>query len=629
MANISITYKHGAIDKDGRTFAYGQWINPWRPIPNKPDILMPRPMWSIEKEIYWRLTCGSPVPPGAKDRKWHFMRFVDEIWGTHDSMFPFQWNPIAESILEKKLEHKFLMVGGHAGSGKSIFAALWGVANFMFDPFNTKVLATSMTLKSAKGKIWGSISECWQQASRAVAQSYGEKNMANAEKYMTGVLLSDGIIRYKYNSIESEKAGLELVPGGVDKAKDSADKIQGYHRGRVFALLDELATLDHGLMKTVESNIYTNAGADILGTFNPDTHYDPAGKASEPINGWTSVTEDMDGWQNKMGWTMRIDGAKSPNVVAGYEKYKGLLSHAEFESQKIALGENSKEFHKMYRAWFSTAGLKDAIYSDQEIEEYEANIPVTLEWVKPPTPCAFLDPSFAHGGDRSIATLGLCGAAQIKGKVRQVLSIQECVRIDADVHSKLSKPRQVAAQYIALCKQFNVEPKNAGLDATGSQIGDLISTDWSGELLEVGFGEVASDAPVSAVDPTPSKEKYSRKVDEIWYAAKPLIRCHQFKGIPAEVITEMTARNYKTQNGKIKVETKDEMKERCLRSPDYADSCLGLVYLCRQRLNLTPIEAPGLNVPGRPPMPISVQPSRVMEVYDTGLSFSGGSALWD
>lgn len=631
---IKISHKNGVIDRDGRTYAYGSWIPPWKPVPGKEEIVMPRPMWSIEQEIYWRLTNGKQVPPGSRDRKHHFMQFVNCIWGQDDSIYPFTWNPFAENILEKKLEHSFLMVAGSGSSGKSRFAGVWGIANFLFDPFNTKVLVTSLTLKAAKGKIWGDIAEAWQQACKVVAESYGCQDPARYESYMPGRILKDGIIRYTHNGIDTDKAGLELVPGGVSQAKDSAEKIQGYKRGRIFGILDELATLDHGLMSTFESNIYTNPSVDIMGLFNPDSHYDPAGKASAPVDGWHTVDINTQGWKNRMGWTMRLDGALSPNVLAGYDKYPGLLSKTYYESQKVALGEHSKEFYKMFRAHFSSEGSKDAIYSQQDIEKYEANRPITTEWISPPTRCAFMDPSFVVDGDRCIVAIGECGDAMIDGRIRRVLSIIKVERIDADIRSNDSKVEQVVAGFISICKQYNVQPRYAGLDSTGSQLSALIIRDWSNEFLQVNFGEAASDTPISATDPTPARDKYARKVDEIWFMPRALIRCKQLRGLPDEAISEMTARHYSLgANNKIKVETKREMKQRCLRSPDIADATLSLAHLCSIRLSLVPVEFAGFfnkQAMKTPELnPLAPQTPQEEPLYDLDLRYPDAGLLWD
>jgi hypothetical protein len=597
MSNLNLLTKDWTTDKDGNTFAYG---TKWKPVQPFRGRFFPRPRYDIEMIMYKSLR-GLPVPkgfvipPGKVDAKHHYMEFVREMFDYEDSIWKYEWNPYAVRMLDAKLDNNYLMVAGHQRSGKSEFVGLWSVTNFLFDPFNTKCLLTSLTLKSARGKIWAKVTECWQQACRHYAKCYGIE-ITDGERYMPGKLLnSQGIIKYLDNGVETEQAGIELVPGNVESARDSAEKIQGYHRNRMFAGLDELASLDHGLMRTIQTNIFTDKNADITGVFNPDSYFDPAGVASEPFpGGWASLAKDAMEWRNKYGLTIRLCGSSSPNLAEDGNKYPYLLSREEYDTQKIALGERSKDFCKMYEAIWSAEGSAESIYSEHEIMDYKGMQKIEREWIEPPVRCAFLDPSFAMDGDSSIAAFGICGQARIDGETKKILCQDgPVVRLDADIDVKKGKPEQIVAKFIKECRDREIHPKMAGLDVTGSQLYNLLARDWSPDLLQVNFGEAPSDIPISRTDPTPAKDKFTRKVSEIWYLGKALLRSGQLKGLTEDVVSEMVKRNYETvSNGKIQVEPKDKMKARSLKSPDRADALLGLAYLCRERLGLLAKEMP-------------------------------------
>lgn len=98
-------------------------------------------------------------------------------------------------------------------------------------------------------------------------------------------------------------------------------------------------------------------------------------------------------------------------------------------------------------------------------------------------------------------------------------------------------------------------------------------------MKEVGLPAVGVN-----VSETPSvKGKYNRLRDELWYKGR-----EWFEGrdvcIPEgcdDLISELSAPSYKIvdSNGKIKVESKDDMKKRTKKSPDIADSfLLTLIY---------------------------------------------------
>lgn len=636
--------KEWDITKKGEVFAYGVLWAPIRPHSGR-DTIMPRPRYDIEMTCY-RFLRGLPVPAGftrpsgIRSVKHHYMAISNELWGVSDSIWPFEWNPNAERILDNKLENSFLMIGGHKSSSKTETIVNWGLVNYLACPFYTKCLITSVSLKAAKTKIWGSVSLAWQQAGRRMAQLYGWPP-ADAEKLLPGKLMANGIIRYEQGGVTAEQAGLELVAGDADGASQNTPKIQGTKRKYIYVILDELSELDHGLMNTIISNLFkaneeVGGKTDVTGAFNPNSHFDPAGKECEPYwseekKGWSHVDTTMDEWPIRRGKFIRFDGAKSPNVLLGYEKWNGLLTKATYDSFVQLTGTKSKEYWQMYAAFWSPTGSVECIYDENELAR--SMNPVTTEWIYPATPCAFMDPSFAHGGDGAAMAFGLCGEAKIEGKTIKVLSITEVLGLDAQIDAKQDKPTQVARLFVSECQKRGIGPQNAGMDTTGAGavLYSLIAKDWSPAILKVGFGDSASDMPISRIDKTPAKEKYVRMVSEIWYSGKPLIRSGQIRGLPADVAIEMCARTYETVNGKIKVESKEDMKLRALRSPDKADAALGLAHLCRMRLGLMAEERSAGTLTGRAYRKGSVAGKvarKLSSCSQKGLDYRGGSALW-
>lgn len=585
---------------------------------------------------------GFTRPPGIQDAFHHFKAICIELWGREDSMFPWEWNPNAERMLRIKLERPFLMIGGHKSSGKSEFLVVWGIVNFLASPKNTKVLITSVSLKSAKTKIWGSVSLAWQQAGRTMSALYGV-TAKDGESLLPGKLMANGLIRWETGGYNTDKYGLELIAGDADGASQNTPKIQGTKAKYLYVELDELSELDHGLMNTIISNLFKsdkeeNEVTDVTGAFNPNSHFDPAGKECEPYwseekKGWTHVDTSMTEWPIKRGWFIRFDGSQSPNVLLGTEKWKGLLTKTTYDSFIQQNGTKSKEYWQMYAAFWSPTGSVECIYDENELSSCGAFVPVEKEWISPPEPCAFLDPAFAHGGDGVAAAFGLCGQAKINGKTIQVLSITEVKELDAQIDVKLDKPTQVADIFIRECKQRGISPKNAGLDYGGGGTGvySLLAIKWSAELYKVDFGSSASEMPISRVDKTPAKDRYVRMVSEIWYSGKPLIRSGQLKGIPMHAAVEMCARTYETVNGKIKVESKEDMKLRALRSPNAADALLGLAHLCKMRLGLMAEERSAGSLTGRAYRRGSVAGKfarKLSNCAQKGLQYQGGNALW-
>jgi hypothetical protein len=113
----------------------------------------------------------------------------------------------------------------------------------------------------------------------------------------------------------------------------------------------------------------------------------------------------------------------------------------------------------------------------------------------------------------------------------------------------------------------------------------------------VEFGGAPSDRAVSNLDDTPCNKRYDRRVSEVWFSGKALIRTDQLRGMDKELATELVVRKFRqtkpaSKDNRIIVETKTEMKNRTQRSPDVGDSFMCLCELCRIRHKFISHERP-------------------------------------
>jgi hypothetical protein len=92
-------------------------------------------------------------------------------------------------------------------------------------------------------------------------------------------------------------------------------------------------------------------------------------------------------------------------------------------------------------------------------------------------------------------------------------------------------------------------------------------------LLELNLPAIG----VNVAEATSIDDRYARLRDELWFRARKWLEKQNCKLFPDEaLLAELAMPKYAfTSNGKIKVESKDEMKKRYPRSPDIADAfCL-------------------------------------------------------
>jgi hypothetical protein len=572
---------------------YGVKWPPLCDIKGKP--LGPRPDFRIELEVlrdYDKLT-----EQGARLGTWeqHFRLFVRSLWGRPDSVRKFLWNPYADKMINRAIQHKFLAVAGHASSGKTEAFAIWALAKFLIgapgpngEPYDSryvKVFVTSTTLAESRQRVWGVIENYWQD----LAKLFG------GEQYLPGKLVSSqGKIVYRDGNTFSDLAGIALIAGGKGQDKDASTKI-GFKARNVILIADELPLLTPQLYATAKGNLFSNDNFQMIGIGNPTSAFDPFGEFAEPKDGWGSITEDYDEWETKLGWCVRFDGLKSPNVLAAREVYPGLLTLDKVEAYINMLGRQSPEFYRMVRGFLCPTGVANQVFSEQEIIGSLAMNRVTT-WEEPPELLAFLDPSWTAGGDRAPVTFGRCGVAvdpltrERKKVVERTETIDLMKRVNAKHESK-EVAEQIAEMFIEECKKRNVPVSNMGLDATGggTPLAAILTMKIGRGFQLVSFAGGASDRRISPVDKRLAKDLYTNKVTELWNVCKELNKNRQIKGLDHDTVLELCGRLYEvTGNGKQCVESKTDMKKRTNgKSPDLADSFVGLVDIARTRCGLS------------------------------------------
>jgi hypothetical protein len=581
--------KEAPSEEKGWVKAYGLWFPP-RKITNpntKRLEIRPKPMWLIEKQFFMACMGDKRFPKPLRDSegpKTHFIGFVNEIWNWDGSPVPFLWTPLALQMLDDFLAYSFCACAGHASSGKSHMAAIWSLVQYLMDPDNTKVFVTSTSLEESKQRIWGVIERYWHAAS-AFFQAQGFP--------MPGKLVSSrGMIKGKLEGEYSHLVGLALLAGGKGQDKKATSKI-GFKATRMFLVADELPLLTEEFNNVAIGNLSSNKNIHMIGIGNPLSYYDPFGKFAEPRDGWKSIDEHAGFWLTKLGCCRRFDGHKSPNVIEKREIWPNLLTYEQVEKYKKDHGEDSMEYWRMVRGFWSPTGAVNAIYTEREISDFGADQKVGT-WVDVPRKLAFLDPAFSHGGDRAVATLAVCGKYENKSvnRVQKVLELREQVDLMKKIKPGEDVSIRLAELYIEQCEKWGVAVNDRGVDATGGgdPFASLLATKMGQNFIRVSFAGGPSERTISRSDNRKGTQRFINKVTELWYVGKELIRGGNIRGLnQPDCVSELCARTYKqADKEKVQVETKDKMKSRAGgKSPDYGDSFVGVVEVARINCGLS------------------------------------------
>lgn len=529
-----------------------------------------------------------PAHAGGLGRDGHFWNIAAILWGPKCNKH-FVRHPWAEKMIYHAARRKYLGVSGAGSSGKTDTFACWGLVNWLADPLNTMVIVTSTSLKDSRKRIWGSITSYYQAA----------PELAERGKLIDSV----GSIRAldDAGNANNDKAGIGLIPGAKSKERDAIGTLIGMKNKNVILIADELPELSEALMEAAFSNLALNPHFSMVGIGNFASIYDPFGVFVRPKKGYDSISIEDEEWETEKGFCIRFDGMKSPNILEGRDKSNEypIYNSRNLKEHRETLGENSARFWRMCRSFHAPIGLDNVIYSDAELIAGKAMSRAV--WVATPTRICALDPSFTNGGDRSIQLIASYG---LTTDGLWTLCIDEIIALYDNAANKAPRDYQIARQLRDNCIRYEVSPENCALDSTaaGAVLLSIVHEEWSPLVLGINFSGYPSEMLVSASDPVTARQKFDRRVSELWWVGREFMKYGQIKGITDDLAREMKARKYDTVKGpdglKIRVEPKSDMKQRIGFSPDEADCFAIALEICRQRFSATAGgERTGLNRP--------------------------------
>lgn len=533
-------------------------------------------------DIVTALLFGFDRHTGVREKEYYFWRICDELWNRPDLPAPLMVkHPWAEEMIVEAIKNDFLSVGGAASSGKSHTMAAWGIVNWLSRPAETLVLMTSTTLRESRKRIWGSVITLMSVIDGApckIRDSIGSIAYVNEK----GQLF--------------DRAGLSLVASDKSKGATQNNKLLGTKQNRVIVIGDELSELSPTIISTAISNMSKNPRLQVIGMSNPGSRFNAFGDWSEPKDGWDSVdVRTADRWTTKWGGQyIRLDGERSPNIIAGETLYNYLPTEETLQQDRARLGPDSRAYMRMVRAVFFDEEEAEGIYSESELTSSGAMR--EAQWRSKPTVIAGLDPAFTNGGDRCVlhtARVGYLTNGQFGFEFGKSFMLADDAR-----NTAIPRTYQIVRQVVDICIKNHIDPENLAVDATGAgaPFCDVLAGEWSSSFLRVGFGGKASDKRVSANSKLKGDELYVNRASELWFVGKELIRTKQLFGISAELASEMTARKYdmtKSTTLKVKIESKPEFKARFGRSPDLADAAFLALDCARQRHGLLAAEPYG------------------------------------
>lgn len=536
----------------------------------------------------------------GKSKYAHFRSLAEIFWPD------VVWHRWMIWVAQAMCEERMLTLTGSASSGKTAAMVLYGLISYIADAENTIIFVLTTTVKDAEQRIWKEYTQRFNELKAGGLKGF---KMVNREHYIGMEDSTKGA---------GKGTSIQLVAAG-DKDRDNAlQKLQGVKasKGKIIVQTDEAQDCSASVFAAF-SNLKNNPSFEAQITGNAANRFDAHGMACEPIDGWDSITENDKEWPIKIegivGNCLHLDGFDSPNFddrndvtweedgtpnfdnydITIKDRYSFIKRTEIVMSDLLDKGIRDPAFWRQCRGFWAPSDVEDdTIYPTADLARYKA-LKREVQWLYPPTPGLGVDP--AKGGqDRFIVVHGMYGMAKVAGEDRAfpVVFCNEVFDLKIEgATDESSQSRNMVLRVKEIADRLGIPPENVAVDASSlDAIGDHFRDIWSRKILFVDFNGTPSDMLFDRDSPKTCKEMFDRKVSELWFIGRLFMRKMQLAGITLTMAKEMSKRKYeKKAGGKIRVETKEEMKKNTNGvSPDESEGFFLLLNLFRERFGAIP-----------------------------------------
>jgi hypothetical protein len=479
---------------------------------------------------------------------------------------------------------------GPSSSQKSFHFTMFALVMFYARPKGTTVLISSTTRDDLQRRIWSYVLELDKEARQLYPHLPGhfiesEMKLLADSKDVDGRSKKDGVM------------GVACKKGGQ---WEGLEAYVGTKNDVLILVCDECQFMPVGFLDAL-ANLESNdpCYAALMGNL-PDVE-NPLGWACEPKHGWEALpdTEISRVFETKWfnGRAVQLIGMDSPNLdfPEGQEPYKKLIGRRFIEQQAQQYGRDTTKFHMFVSGKVPQQGMHCTVFTKAECMKH--NVSSTVVWGHEALVRGYgLDAAYSGlGGDRTVGFPFVYGK-DAQGKIRFQLGAMKVYPGSRD--PKLTHAEAIAMECKAECEMHGIEPEHVFFDGTGrSELTSAFGRLWSAQVMPIEFGGAATQRPTFTGEKWRENERKDKQpgtyklcvdvfqyfVSELWFALKHCIVADQMRGMPQEAIDEGSLRKFEiVSGGKERVESKDDMKERGLRSPDICDAIVAALEGARR-----------------------------------------------
>lgn len=466
---------------------------------------------------------------------------------------------------------------GPSSSQKSFVFTRIGLTLFYARPHGTTGLISSTTRDALMRRIWDYVVS-------------GDKSARKRHPWLPGSLIESKLMLLADESDadgRSFKNGIIGVAAKRGGAWQGLEEYVGLKNEVVFVIADELHFMPMGILDSL-ANLESNDNCFFAGLGNlPDVH-NPLGKLCEPKVGWEALPDTEKSrvfetkWRN--GRAIQLIGMDSPNLdfPEGREPYKNLIGRRYIEQCAENYGRESDKFNMFASGKIPRASMNRTVFTKSMCMKFNAT--ASVKWGHQQVIRGYmLDAAYSGiGGDRTPGAPFIIGK-DVEGKWRFWMGP---IKIYPGSDSaKISHSEAIAMECRKECEAHDIPASHVFYDGTGrSELTSAFGRLWTSNVVPLEFGGPATEretfngekwgdeAPDKKGELKLCRDVFDRFVTELWFAIRHCITSDQMRGMPEDLIEEGCQRKWELVRGaKYCIETKDEMKERGLRSPDLTD----------------------------------------------------------
>ena len=338
-------------------------------------------------------------------------------------------------------------------------------------------------------------------------------------------------------------------------SKENTEALAGVHADHVLVAVDEASGVEEEIFETMEGALTSGSILVILisnGTLSLGYFYD-------------SHHKDKARWQ-----TYSFSSLDSPRVDLRY--VKGI---------EEKYGDDSVQYIVRVLGDFPDEGIMDDKGYVQMFSEFDIHItPYDHNW---------------HPAGRAIMALDASG----EGQNYTVWAVRDRARAGIVAEEQVSSAMSMAIRTMTLCDKFRVRPEDFVVDAFGAghAVGQEIAIATSNQ------GKPWRVIPINSGEPSDEEVDRAQYINKRAEAYHKLLKWFRQGGevMDSERLKDelMSIRFRRTQNGRIQIMSKIEMRRLGFASPDKADA-LSYTMLAKERPLFIPRgpEPPRVN-PGR------------------------------